>query len=70
MINLKNEKLINFDASSEYLFSIVSNYKLYNILKSSLEKNKYCKNKNLKFKSDFLNKYDLVINTDYSSSIN
>ena len=66
---LKNEKLINFDASSEYLFSIVSNYKLYNILKTSLEKNKYFKNKNLKFKKDFLDVYDLVINTDYSNSI-
>jgi len=66
---LNNEKLINFDASSEYLFSIVSNYKLYNILRISLEKNKYFKNKNLKFKKHFLDEYDLVINTDYSSSI-
>ncbi len=66
---LNNEKLINFDGNSEYLFSIVSNYKLYNILRISLQKNKYFKNKNLKFKKHFLDEYDLVINTDYSSSI-
>ena len=66
---LNNGKLINFDARSEYLFSIVSNYKLYNILRISLKKNKYFKNKNLKFKKSFLDKYDLVINTDYLSSI-
>ena len=66
---LKNKKMINFNASSEYLFSIVSNYKLYNILKISLEKNKYFKNKNLNLKKNFIEEYDLVINTDYSNSI-
>ena len=67
--NLKNEKLINFNASSEYLFSIVSNYKLNNILRVSLAKSKYFKNINSKIKKNFYDQYDLVVNTDYSSSI-
>ena len=40
---LKQEKLLNFENNNEQLFSIVSNYKLYNILEKSLIKNKYFK---------------------------
>src|SRR6056300_681672 len=34
--NLKEEKLINFKASDDQLFSILKNYKLYNLLKKDL----------------------------------
>ena len=44
--NLGNEKLLNFENNSQYIFSIVKNYKLYDLLKKSLEKNKYFKKKN------------------------
>ena len=67
--NLKNERLINFNASSDYLFAIVNNYKLHNILRNSLGKSKYFRNINSKIKKNFYKKYDLVINTDYSNSI-
>ena len=67
--NLKNKKLINFDASSEYLFALISNYKLYNILKVNLKNSKYFKKLKSKIKKNIYDDYDLVINTDYSSSI-
>ena len=67
--NFKKEKLINFNSNSEYLFSIISNYKLYNIIKISLEKSRYFRNTNSKVKNSLFRKYDLVINTDYSSPI-
>ena len=39
--NLKEEKLINFKASDDQLFSILKNYKLYNLLEKDLLKNKF-----------------------------
>ncbi len=66
--NLKNEKLLNFENNNE-LFSIVKNFKLFNILEKSLSKSKYFQkikfNKNL----NFLKNYELVINNDYSNLI-
>ena len=68
--NLKKEKLINFKANNDQLFSIVKNHKLYQLLKKDLSKNKFFK---LKFynKKNFslLNKYDLIINCDSSNLI-
>ncbi len=63
--NLSREKLINFDTDKDQLFSIIRNYKLFNLLKKDLSKNKYFKsiyidNKNL----SFLDKYELIINCD------
>ncbi len=61
--NLKNEKVIKFEDNSEYLFSIVRNYKLYENLVKSLNKSRFYKQTKLKKKFDH-NDYDLVINTD------
>ena len=47
--NLKEEKLINFKASDDQLFSILKNQKLYKLLEKELSKNKL-------FRSKFYNK--------------
>ena len=67
--NLKNEKLLNFKNNKDQLFSILKNYELYNILDKSLKKNKYFKMININEKKNFLENYDIVISTDYSSPI-
>ena len=46
--NLKNEKLINFENNGNQLFSIIHNYKVFEILEKNLFKNKYFKKKNIK----------------------
>ena len=65
--NLKNEKILNFENNDHQLFSIVKNYKLYEILNNSLSITKFCKK--IKLKKNILNfdKYNLIINTDYLS---
>ena len=45
------------------------NYQLYNILEKSLKKNKYFKKINLKKEKNCFENYDIVIVTDYFSSI-
>ena len=66
--NLKNDKVINFEDNSEYLFSIIKNYKLLELLKKSLFKNKYFKI--IKFKKKiFFENYNLVINTENNNFI-
>jgi len=65
--NLKNEKLLNFE-NYNALFSIVRNHKLYENLEKNLSKNKYFKKLYLK-KENLLQKYSLVINTDYNNPI-
>ena len=67
--NLKNEKLINFENNNQQLFSIIKNYKLYDILKKDLKKNRYFKKKKFKKNLNDLEQYDIVINTDYSNYI-
>ena len=67
--NLTKEKLINFENNKTELFSIVKNYKLYEILEKSLSKSKYFKKINFKKKFDFIKNYNLVINTDHSNYI-
>ena len=67
---MKEEKLINFENNNDYLFSIVKNHQLYEILERDLNKNKYFKkkisnNKNL----SFINNYELIINCDYFHAI-
>jgi len=61
----KNEKLINQENNIE-LFSIVKNSQLFELLKKSLSKSKYFKIINLK-NSKLLEKYELVINTEFSN---
>ena len=67
--NLSKEKLLNFENNKTELFSIVKNYKLYELLKKSLSKSKYFKKIYLKKKFDYVKNYNLVINTDYSNYI-
>ena len=62
--NLKNEKLLEFESKKRELFSIVKNYKLYEILYKSLSKNKFYKEINRKKTLDLNNSYNLIINTD------
>ena len=63
--NLKNDRLINFKASNDQLFSILKNYKLYKLLQKDLSKNKFLKFKFYNEKNFSLpNKYELVINCD------
>ena len=61
--NLINEDVIKFENNSEYLFSIVRNYKLYENLIKSLNKNKFFKKRKLN-QNIVIHKYNLVINTD------
>ena len=66
--NLGNEKILNFQNENEQLFSIIRNYKLYDLLKKDLKKNKF-----LQFKKDnkkiFYKKYKLVFNCNLISPI-
>ena len=68
--NLKKEKLINFKADKDQLFSTLKNYKLYKLLEKDLFKNKFYKSKFYnKNNLSFLNKYELIINCDPSNFI-
>ena len=68
--NLKNDRLINFKAGNDQLFSIFKNHTLYELLEKDLKKNRFFK---LKFNKErnlnLLNKYDLIINCDPSNLI-
>ena len=67
--NLKKEKLLNFETNKSELFSIVKNFKLYELLHKSLSKSKYFKKINFTRNLNFLKNYNLVINTDYSNYV-
>ena len=62
--NLKNEKLINFQNKSEYLFSIIKNVNFFDKLKKNLSKNKYFNAKNSRININIGEKYNLVVNMD------
>ena len=67
---MKKERLINFKASKDQLFSILKNHKLYKLLEKDLSKNKFFKFKFYKEKNlSLLNKYELIINCDPSNLI-
>jgi len=63
--NLKKEKIINFKADNDQLFSIIKNHELHQLLYKELSKSKFVR---LKFPIEknlsYLNKYELVINCD------
>ena len=65
--NLRNEKILNFEKNDKEIFSIIKNYKLYDILNQSLKKNNFFNEIN--FKNFSLENYDLIINTDNFNSI-
>ena len=67
--NFNKEKVLNFENNNNQLFSVVKNFKIYQALEKNLLKNKYFKKIYKNNYSNLLNKYDLVVNTDYSSSI-
>ena len=67
--NLKNEKILKFENNKDQLFSIVKNFQLYELINDSLSFNKFYKK--IKFEKKLINfdEYDLIINTDYFSSL-
>jgi len=68
--NLKKEKLINFKANDDQLFSILKNHKLYKLLEKDLSKNKFFKSKFYNEKNfPLLDQYELLINCDQSNFI-
>ncbi|WP_440925864.1 FAD-dependent monooxygenase [Candidatus Pelagibacter sp.] len=67
--NLKNENILNFQNKNNEIFSIIKNYKLYDILKKKLNKNKFFKITYFKNKLPNLKNYNLVINTDFFNPI-
>ena len=67
--NLGNEKLINFENKGDQLFSIINNFKLFQILEKNLSKNKFFKKVNQQKNLNTSKKYNLIINTDFSSPI-
>ncbi len=67
--NLKYEKILNFENDNEQLFSVIKNYHLYELLNKSLSKNAYFKKIEFKTKLPDLEKYSLIINTDYFSTL-
>ena len=67
---LKREKLINFKGDTDQLFSIIKNYKLYELLDKDLSKNKFFKSRfSTKKNPSLLNEYELIINCDPSNFI-
>ncbi len=68
--NLKKEKLLHFENNNEELFSIIKNYKLYELLQKSLSNKKYFKKIYSSNPLSYLKNYNLVINTDYYNQIN
>jgi len=67
--NLEKQKLINFGNNNDYLFSIVKNFKLQEILEKNLSHSKYFRKINHKKKLNYSNDYNLVFNTDYNNPI-
>ena len=66
---IKKEELLEFENNKKQLFSIVRNYKLYDILELSLIKNKFFKKNYKKNLLSNINNFDLVINLEFSNSI-
>jgi len=64
----KGEKILNFENSNNQLFSIVKNYQLYEALNKNLFKNKYFKKIQSKKKLIKLEKYNLIVNTEYNNA--
>ena len=67
--NLEKQKLISFGNNSDYLFSIVKNHKLQEILEKNLLNNKYFRKSNHKAKINYSKDYDLVFITDHNHPI-
>ena len=66
---LRKEKLINFEDNGNQLFSIIRNQNLFKILEKSLSKDKYFKKIKVLKSFNFLDNYNIVINTDFNNPI-
>ena len=66
---LSKEKILNFENNKDQLFSILKNYQLYKLLEKKLKTNKFYKKKNFKQNKNYFDNFDIVINTDYFSTI-
>jgi 2-octaprenyl-6-methoxyphenol hydroxylase len=65
--SLSNKEILNFTNNQEQIFSIVKNYKLYELLEKDLKKNKLLRFiKNKKYNDISKRKYKLIINCDSS----
>ncbi len=64
----KNKKILNFD-NNENLFSIIKNYKLYNLLSISLKKNKFFRRKKLVLNELLKEKNQIILNCDPNNQI-
>ena len=67
--NLNNEKILNFENNNEQLFSIIKNHQIFEVLNKSLYKNKYFKKVIYRRKPFKLDKYNLIINTDFKCDL-
>ena len=68
--NLDSERLINFEKKNEQIFSIVHNYRLYNLLKNDLLKSKFYSFKLYdKNNINLSSTNDLIVNCDPSNTI-
>ena len=67
--NLSGEKILNFESSSDQLFSIIKNINLYDVLYKNLKSKKNQKKIKFSTKLSNISDYNLVINTDYSNSL-
>jgi 2-octaprenyl-6-methoxyphenol hydroxylase len=65
--NLSNKEILNFTNNQDQIFSIVKNYKLYELLEKKLKKNKLLRfRKNKNYNDISKGKYKLIINCDSS----
>ena len=67
--NLNDEKLLIFEDNKKYLFSIIKNSKLHQILEKNLLKNKFFKKINKKNFVNLNKDYNLIINTDFNNLV-
>ena len=61
------EKLLEFQNNNQELFSMVRSFDLYNILEKNLKKNKFFKKYNEKNIINIQNKYNILINLNFSN---
>ena len=65
-----NEEIINFENDGNEIFSIIKNYKLFEILNKNLKKNKFVTFKNFHDnENNIKKKYKLIINCDSNNQI-
>ena len=68
--NLKNEKILEFENNQDTLFSLITNFDLYNHLFLSLKKNKFITfKKSIDYEILMKKGYNLIFNCDYNHSI-